>query len=127
MSNTVEAPRNVTVTALYDKLPTREKRLAAKLIRSLSNSEVSQAELTKICRTITRHTGSTRVKKKVTGYILFYSQNFRIFKSSMPDASLGELAKAISTKWRELPQKSKDSFNRRAAGDTEYDEQVDGI
>jgi hypothetical protein len=88
---------------LYDKLATQEKRMVNRLVKSLATGELQKTELSSICRSISRNTaGSKTEKQPPNSYIIYYKEQFPSVRKDLPDATLGEIAKFISTKWKAL-------------------------
>ena len=100
------------VNELYDKLETREKRLVMRLLRALTNGPFDEGEIGKICRIINRQTGKERKKK--TGYILFYTQQYPKVRAKNNDFPLGKIAQTIAKKWNTLTAIEKQKYNKLA-------------
>ncbi len=102
------------VADLYAKLDTRQKRIAMRLLRALSEGGQSDGELTKICRVINKGTHSSTGRKK-SGYILFYTEQYQKIKNKNPELTLGQIAKEVGKKWGQLAPDEKAKYNKRAA------------
>ena len=100
------------VAQLYGKLDTRQKRLVMRFLRALSEN-FDGKEMTKICRIVNRQKPNNRRKK--SGYILFYTEQYQKIKNSNPDLTLGQIAKEVGKHWGKLPTDSKNKYNKQAA------------
>ena len=105
---------------LYNKIGTQEKRAINRLLRALADGNVKQPELSSICRSIRRNTAThddTKPKKK-NGYILFYQEEYPQYKNAVRSSEkgfkLGDVAKIISGKWKDLGVKGQSDYNKRA-------------
>ena len=103
---------------LYNKIGTQEKRAINRLLRALADGNVKQPELSSICRSIRRNTAThddTKPKKK-NGYILFYQEQYPQYKNAVrsSETGLGDVAKIISVKWKDLGIKGQADYNKRA-------------
>ena len=56
---------------LYNKLFTQEKRAVNRLLRALASGKVEKAELSKVCRLISKAAASQEPARKCSGYILY--------------------------------------------------------
>ena len=91
---------------LYNKLFTQEKRAVNRLLRALASGKVEKAELSKVCRLISKAAASQAPARKGSGYILYYKQHYEAERKKAPDASLGE----IGRQWKALPLAKREQF-----------------
>ena len=100
---------------LYNKLFTQEKRAVNRLLRALASGKVEKAELSKVCRLISKAAASQAPARKGSGYILYYKQHYEAERKKAPDASLGEIAKIIGRQWKALPLAKREQFKVAAS------------
>jgi hypothetical protein len=50
----------------------------------------------------------------MSGYILYYKQNYAAERKKAPSASLGDSAKVIGRAWKQLPEEKREEFNNLA-------------
>ena len=88
-----------------------------RLLRALASGKVEKAELSKVCRLISKAAATQEPARKgsLTGYILYYKQHYEAERKKAPDASLGEIAKIIGKQWKALPLAKKEQFKLAAS------------
>jgi hypothetical protein len=96
---------------LYNKVGTQERRAVNRLLRAMASGKVDKNELARVCRAVGRATPSQDTPKRMSGYILYYKQNYAAEKVNTPSSGLGDIAKIIGTAWKALPQEKRDEFN----------------
>ena len=99
---------------LYNKVGTQEKRAVNRLLRAMASNKVEKADLSRVCRSVARATTSQDTPKRISGYILYYKQNYAAERKNAPSSSLGDIAKVIGKAWNSLPQEKRDEFNNLA-------------
>ena len=99
---------------LYSNIGTQERRAVNRLLRVLASKNMSQTQLSSICRSVSRLSRDDNEPKRKSGYIVFYSLHYPDERKKQPTASLGQIAKTIAKKWRSLPQAKRDEFNKEA-------------
>jgi hypothetical protein len=105
---------NSETMQLYNKVGTQEKRAVNRLLRAMANGKVEKSELARVCRSVSRATTSQDGPKRVSGYILYYKQNYASERKKEPSASLGSIAKVIGRAWKQLPEDKREEFNNLA-------------
>jgi hypothetical protein len=96
---------------LYNKVGTQEKRAVNRLLRAMASGNVEKAELSRVCRSVARATRNLDTPKRMSGYILYYKQNYAAEKVNTPSSSLGDIAKIIGKAWKALPEEKRGEFN----------------
>ena len=96
---------------LYNKIGTQEKRAVNRLLRAMAGGKVDKAKLTRVCRSISKIAAKDEPPRLISGYILYYKQNYETERQKAPTAGLGEIAKVIAKQWRTLPQAKRDELN----------------
>lgn len=102
---------------LYEKLGTQEKRAVNRLLRALTSGKMDEKEVAGICRSVSRLSYAAKEDqqpKKKSGYILYYSEMYPSEKAKQPTATLGDIAKTVSKRWKSLPEAERDAYNKRA-------------
>ena len=97
----------------YKNLDTYEKRIVGKLCRVLSTGKLTDKQMTSINRCISRHAPSDG-KKRVSGYIAFYTLRYPVLKKKHPNASLGDIAKLVGKEWGSKTEKEKEVYKQKA-------------
>ena len=100
---------------LYNKLLTQEKKAVNRLLRALASGKVEKAELSKVCRLISKAAASQEPARKGSGYILYYKHHYEVERKKAPDASLGDIAKIIGRQWKALPLATREQFKVAAS------------
>ncbi len=99
---------------LYNKVGTQERRAVNRLLRAMASGKVEKAELDRVWRAVGRATPSQDTSKRISGYILYYKQNYAAERKNAPSSSLGDIAKVIGKNWKALPPEKRDEFNTLA-------------
>jgi hypothetical protein len=102
---------------LYSKIGTQERRAVNRLLRAMASNNMTQTELSSICRSVSRLSAAARDNdepKRKSGYIVYYSEQYPSERAKQPTASLGEIAKEIAKRWKALPQEKRDELNKKA-------------
>jgi hypothetical protein len=102
---------------LYTKLGTQEKRAVNRLLRALTSGKMDEKEVAGICRSVSRLSYAAKEDqqpKKKSGYILYYSEMYPSEKAKQPTATLGDIAKTVSKRWKALPDTEREAYNKRA-------------
>ena len=86
-----------------------------RLLRALASGKVEKAELSKVCRLISKAAASQEPARKGSGYILYYKQHYEAERKKAPDASLGEITKIIGKQWKALLFAKREQFKLAAS------------
>ena len=101
---------------LYEQIGTQEKRAVNRLLKALASGKVEKAELSSICRSIARNTSASQdgATKRMSPYILYYKERYPDLRATMPEASLGGIAKIVGKEWKALGQGGKADYYNQA-------------
>ena len=100
---------------LYKKVGTQEKRTINRLLRAMASGRVEKTDLARVFRSVSRACAANRDgPRRISGYILYYQENYAVEKSKSPSSSLGEIAKVIGRSWKRLSEEERTEFNKRA-------------
>jgi len=102
------------IMEVYESLPTQHKRVVSKLIRALSQGEIPVKQVTAITRKINKH-ASDEKKKRPSGYILFYQEQYPQVKADSPSLSLGDIATEVGARWEGLGTSGRSTWNSKAS------------
>ena len=101
------------VGKLYETLDSSEKKVANRLIKVLATGDLDSKKVRQINRAIGRR--DTTAKKRPSGYILFYKEQYPLVKQNNPELKLGDIAKIVGAEWQALDQEDRDAFKKKAA------------
>ena len=101
------------VGKLYETLNGSEKKVANRLIKVLATEDLDSKNIRQINRAIGRK--DTTTKKRPSGYILFYKEQYPLVKGNNPELkTLGDIAKNIGTTWSSMSDEDKSIYNEKA-------------
>ena len=101
---TIKNMSNNETVDLYNKIGTQEKRAVNRLLRAMTSNKVEKAEL------VARATTSQDTPKRISGYILYYKQNYAAERKNEPSSSLGDIAKVVGKAWKAYLRKNETSL-----------------
>jgi hypothetical protein len=101
---------------LYAQIGTQEKRAVNRLLKALASGHVTKAKLQSICRSISRNTIASQdeAPKRLSPYILYYKERYPDLRATMPEASLGDIAKVVGKEWKALGQAKQADYYKQA-------------
>lgn len=103
---------NKQIEQKYLALDSFKKRIANSLITVLA-TDLDGPQLKGISRCVGKHDKSD--KRKPSGYIMFYRDQYPNVSKSNPGMSLGNIAKIVGKQWAAKSSSEKQVYNKEAA------------
>ena len=76
------------------------------------SGNIDKSKLNRVCRSLSKLAAKDEPPRQISGYILYYKQNYDIERKKAPTSGLDKIAKIIATQWKALPQTTRDELNR---------------